>query len=136
MAELKSIEEIMENVKQLPRHRQEELMERIKNSITSNHRSHERRPVNIPIKLVAHEEICRPPTRDISSGGAFVDTDDSTEFQVFQPVSLAFNLSTSPRAFKIKGRVVRVEERGIAIQFHQDIPDDFSGCIDREIRQA
>ena len=135
MSESKLKKEIMTNVEKLPRHRQKDLLKLIKLWLDSDVRTHERRSVSIPIKLVSDDEIIKSNTRDISCGGTFIDMEESNGYQAYQPVSLAFHLSNSNRSFKINGSVVRVEKRGIAIQF-QDIPQYFSGYIDQESHQA
>ena len=52
---------------------------------------------------------------DIGPGGMFVESCE--RFHVGQPVAICFSVTDHPLALKLKGRVVRLEDQGVGIQF-------------------
>jgi chromosome partitioning protein len=57
--------------------------------------------------------------RDISTGGAFIETQDS--LAVNQPIVFTFQSLRGDRHFKLRGTIVRVDSAGIGVQFEEEI---------------
>jgi len=90
-------------------------------------RKSERLELSLPVTISKTGII--PPmeleTKNISTGGIFIETDSclpvSTTLTLAIQVTPKGNNSTGNRTFvKLKGRVLRSNDRGIAIQFIED----------------
>ncbi|MFP4445598.1 MAG: PilZ domain-containing protein [Desulfosudaceae bacterium] len=78
-------------------------------------REHLRRPVRLTVTLAGGQVSGPKKVRDLSLGGIFVETkDDITPGQALQ-ISIPF--TNHDRRIRLKGKVVRVCDDGIGIQF-------------------
>jgi hypothetical protein len=78
-------------------------------------REYPRVPCNITLDLAADGRAINCSAIDISAGGMFVESCES--FMMNQPVSICFSVDDHQLAFKIKGRVIRLEQGGIGIKY-------------------
>jgi Tfp pilus assembly protein PilZ len=71
----------------------------------------------IQVDFAAGGKAYRSSIRDISAGGVFIETGD--EFKPGQDIALCFSLAESDEmlAFKLKGKVMRVYQDGIGVQY-------------------
>ncbi|MFH1156587.1 MAG: PilZ domain-containing protein [Pseudomonadota bacterium] len=116
------VHEIMASVEKLPYNKQVELLSLVREWLDKDMRIHRRKSVSIPIEFVKDDKLFKEVTHDISGGGTFVNVRDLKQFDVDQKISIVFNLPGSKRSFKLKGRVVRVEEHGVGVQFEEITP--------------
>ena len=71
----------------------------------------------VEIDAVIGDMVIQSDTRDISAGGAFVNTN-----AILEPGSAArvvFSIPGQNRPFKLNSKVVRTEEEGVAFQFNK-----------------
>jgi PilZ domain len=74
-------------------------------------------PVNYTTPKRAYNDFIQ----DLSKGGLFIETRES--LQVDDPVALTFSNPKSNTHFKMRGKIVRVEPNGVAIQFDTKLTD-------------
>lgn len=72
-------------------------------------------PCNISLDLAADGRAINCFAKDISAGGVFVESCEP--FTMGQSVSICFSLADDHLAFKLKGRVIRLEDGGIGIKY-------------------
>ena len=114
-----------------------ELLERLK---AFNHpdfhwsREFPRMNCNLLVDFVVRDKAYRGYLRDISAGGLFIVTSD--RFEIDQKVSLCFTMDESNQAvaFKLTGRIKRLYNDGIAIEY-QDIPQPQQSVIDAMVHK-
>lgn len=79
-------------------------------------RQHSRQTCLIPTDYVAGSgRMHQDYIRDISCGGAYIETDQ--EFEIGQEVKMTLALSPHIKPFRISGNIVRASPGGIGIQF-------------------
>lgn len=127
------VKKLIRDVEKLPFDKQQELSKLIKEwSKEKDGRSHQRKSVNIPIQVVTDDQLFKENTKDISASGTFVNLEDCTPFEQDQSINLIFNMPVSGRAFKLNGRIVRIENRGIAVQY-ENLTPPFLAFIEEEL---
>lgn len=72
-------------------------------------------PCNITLDLAADDRAVNCFAMDISAGGMFVESCEP--FTMGQTVSICFSLDDDNLALKLKGRVLRLEHRGLGIKY-------------------
>jgi hypothetical protein len=72
-------------------------------------------PCNITLDLAANGRAINCFARDISAGGMYVESCEP--FSMDQLVSICFSVAQDQLAMKLKGRVIRLEQGGIGIQY-------------------
>ncbi len=70
---------------------------------------------NFPLDLVAGGKAINGFAMDISAGGLFIESSES--FSMGQPVSICFTVGEESLPVKLTGRVVRLEQGGIGIEY-------------------
>ena len=103
-------------IPQLSEKQQEALLKAIENLVPRERRQHPRKPVSTFVDFVVEGRGHREFIRDISEGGLFIET--STPFSVGKEVVITFSGSSKP--LRVTGHIVRVEDRGICVQFDVD----------------
>ena len=126
------LEEIYTDVKKLSLDQQQDLLGLIRKWLNRKDvRTSPRKAVSIPVKVVSDDQLFESNTKDISTGGTFVKTEHRESFKEDQSINLVFNMPASGRAFKLNGRIVRVENRGIAVQY-----EDISARVSQDLEAA
>ncbi|MFO7750560.1 MAG: PilZ domain-containing protein [Desulfobacteraceae bacterium] len=124
------IEELISDVKQLSSAKQQELSMLVKGWLKGEDaRSDARKAVSIPVKVVTEEQLLERETRDVSAGGTFVNLAEGAPFKEEQSINLVFTMPASGRDLRLSGRIVRVEERGIAVEY-KNAPPHLSEAIE------
>ncbi len=54
---------------------------------------------------------------DLSSGGCFIETNE--DFSTGQEVSINLKRSRDAKTIKVRGRIARIEQNGIGVQFYK-----------------
>jgi len=84
-------------------------------------RKHPRKRISIYAVCSGYDSYFRDYIQNIGPGGIFIET--QTPLFVNQELTTTFFLPGSKTPVKAKGKVVRTDSKGIAIQFDEAIPD-------------
>jgi hypothetical protein len=103
-------------IMKMPEKQQKALLKELEQRLSKEKRQHPRKPLPTFVDFVSEGRSHREFTRDISEGGLFIET--STPFSVGKEVVITFPGSSKP--LKVAGRIARVEDRGIGVQFNID----------------
>jgi Tfp pilus assembly protein PilZ len=87
-------------------------------------RSYERKDISIPIDFTSLDRLYKEMTKDISAGGLFIETQKYNKLTKNQKVLMVFTIGEGKKTFKLTGKVIRVDSKGIAVQFHNISPFD------------
>lgn len=124
---MNKLDEIIKRVKNLTSEQQDEILETLKTWQRGRQREFQRLTVKSGVDMALDSRIVQTTSRDISAGGIFINT--SGKFDVDQNVTVVFTIPGYDKPFKLKGRIVRVEKSGLAIEF-QDITSYFKTILD------
>ena len=84
-------------------------------------RKHPRKRITIYSVCSGADTYFRDYIQNIGAGGIFIET--QTPLFVNQELTTTFFLPSSKAPVKAKGKVVRTDSKGIAIEFDETIPD-------------
>lgn len=82
-------------------------------------RNDPRIPCLIAVDYSTDRRAYRDFIQDLSKGGLFIETREP--FKLEQVVSLTFTMPKTESHFKISGRIVRIDERGIAVELEKKL---------------
>jgi len=102
-------------VMELSEEQQEILLEELELKLSKERRRHTRKPFITVVDFASQGRAYREFVQDISGSGVYIQTSES--FSVGQDVVLTFAFPDSQKHVKITGRIVRVADRGIGVQF-------------------
>jgi hypothetical protein len=105
-------------IMEMSEEQQETLLKELEERLPKEKRQHLRKPFPTFVDFVAEGRSYREFTRDISDGGVFIET--STPFSVGKQVVMTFAFPDSSNHLKVGGRIARVEDAGVGIQFNTD----------------
>jgi hypothetical protein len=86
-----------------------------------NIRQHNRYDCLVGVQYRIHDVVYQCYLRDLSEGGAYLETEQSVEIGQWLTVSLYSPMLE--RTSEIHGRVVRLEKKGIGIRFEELVPE-------------
>lgn len=129
------LDEIRGKAAKLSFNRQRQLLTLIKSWLNSDDRVHQRRGVSIPVRIVKEDRFFNENIDNISKGGAFVCTRRQPRLSTDHEILLVFNLAMEAKPLKIKARITRVSENGIAVQFNETDPR-LSDSIEKGMRST
>lgn len=98
-----------------------ERLEKWQEAKHANKRKHTRKQASIYAVFEGHNAYFRDYIQNISTSGIFIET--QTPIFVNQELTATFFLPGSKTPIKIKGKVVRTDPKGIAVQFDEEIPN-------------
>ncbi|MCP4117346.1 MAG: PilZ domain-containing protein [Desulfobacteraceae bacterium] len=127
------LDEIRGKAAKLSLNKQRQLLTLIKSWLNSDDRMHQRRGVSIPVRIVKEDRFFNERIENISKGGAFVCTSRPPRLSADHEILLIFNLAMEPEPLKVKARITRVSETGIAVQFNETDPR-LSDSIEKEMQ--
>ncbi len=84
-------------------------------------RKHPRKRISIYAVCSGYDSYFRDYIQNIGAGGIFIET--QTPLFVNQELTTTFFLPGSKTPVKAKGKVVRTDSKGIALEFDEIIPD-------------
>jgi len=84
-------------------------------------RKHPRKRISIYAVCSGYDSYFRDYIQNIGAGGVFIET--QSPLFVNQELTTTFFLPSSKAPVKAKGKVVRTDSKGIAIEFDETIPD-------------
>ena len=114
------IDEIIKRVHNLTPEQQKNVLEYLKSIQASGQRGYPRRGTRIDIDAVVGDKLIKSDTYDISASGMFINTE--WKFDLDTGIRVVFLLPGQNRPFKLQGRITRVEQSGVAIQFEEVSP--------------
>jgi type IV pilus assembly protein PilZ len=83
--------------------------------VPDNSRVHPRAPIELKVAYQRMNAFLADFTRDISKGGVFIQT--ATPLPVGTEFTFHISLPKRPDAIRLHGRVIRVDNTGMGIQF-------------------
>ncbi|MDZ7830605.1 MAG: PilZ domain-containing protein [Desulfobacterales bacterium] len=105
----------------MPPEERRELLEDLESRQDAKKRQYPRKDYFMDVQYVINERLYDGYIKNISPAGIFIETahEDTKTIQSGDPVILTFEHPDSKNPLKITGDVVRVEEGGIGVNFHQ-----------------
>lgn len=131
----KLMNEILKKVENLDTSRQKELLEIINEWQAGKQRVYQRRNTVIEIDFLAADKLVKSRSGNLSAGGVFIHT--SGDFRAGQKVRVVFSIPGSAKPYKLDGSIVRVEKKGLAIEFENISPyfkEILDECIWKDIK--
>ena len=113
----KTLEEIARRVKTLTHEEQLEILEIIK---SRQKRTFQRSEKPVEIDVLVGEQLIQTVLKNVSASGVFFK--HSRNVDVDQDVRVVFAMPGVEKPFKIKGKIVRVEPDGLAVEFKDMTP--------------
>ncbi len=92
-----------------------ELLKLLYNEKPRKRRKFFRKPYSIPVDYTTREGARRDVIKDISGDGLFIET--RSPLRIGEEITMEFSIPDSPGPFKCKGKVVRQESTGMAVEF-------------------
>jgi hypothetical protein len=109
---------LIDLVRQLPQEKQEHLLATIAEWITSN-REYPRIDCGIEVLYSDNNQLARGMAKNISAKGVYLDT--AGPFPVGQDLIISMPHPSGHGHMKIRGKIVRRDESGMAIEFDERI---------------
>jgi hypothetical protein len=117
----KLINRIMSLVQNLTDERKTTLLELLVEWQQKENRHHPRIPCNFPVDFANQRRVYQDFIQDLSKGGVFIETREP--IKIGEPISLTFSMPKSHAHFKMRGKIVRNENNGVAIEFDTKLSD-------------
>lgn len=109
------IDQITEKARALTEKQQEDVLRFIQSLYEP--REYARSSQRLEIDSVVGDRVIQSDTRDISAGGAFVNT--NATLALGSEAMVVFSIPGQNRPFKLHSKVVRTEKEGVGIQFNK-----------------
>lgn len=82
-------------------------------------RDDSRIPCLIAVDYADQKRVYHDFIQDLSKGGVFIETREP--LKINEAIALTFSMPTSQSHFKVAGKIVRVAEEGIGVQFESKL---------------
>ncbi len=102
-------------VMELSEEQQETLLEELELKLSKERRRHTRKPFITVVDFASQGRAYREFVQDISGSGVYIQT--ARPFSVGQDIVMTFPFPDSQKHVKITGRIARIDETGIGVQF-------------------
>jgi len=122
--------EIIKRVKNLTPDQQEQILDLLKEWQQGKQREYQRLNTCTGVDVAVDNRVIQTDMRDISASGIFINT--AGRFETDERVRVVFTVPGYDKPFKLNGRIVRVEQHGLAIKF-EDITPYFKTILDDAI---
>ena len=109
-------ERLISLVMELSEEQQETLLEELELKLSKERRRHTRKFFVTVVDFASQGRAYREFVQDISGSGVYIQT--SRPLSVGQDVVLTFPFPDSSKHVKITGRIIRVDDTGIGVQFN------------------
>ena len=103
-------------VMEFSKEQQEALLEELESKLSKERRHNTRKPFMTVVDFASQDRVYREFVQDISGTGVYIQTSGS--FSVGQDIVLTFSCPDSQKHVKITGRIARVADSGIGVQFN------------------
>jgi Tfp pilus assembly protein PilZ len=123
ISEISSVtDRLISLVLELPEEQQEALLAELELKLSKERRRHARKSFVTVVDFASQGRAYREFVNDISESGVYIQTSGS--FSVEQDVTMTFSFPGYQKHVKISGRIARVEETGIGVEFDSKSIDD------------
>ena len=102
-------------VMELSEEQQETLLEELELKFLNERRRHTRKSFMTVVDFASQGHAYREFIQDISGSGVYIQT--SRPFSVGQEIVMTFPFPDSPKHVKVTGRIARIDDTGIGVQF-------------------
>lgn len=116
---LKITDRIMSLVQNLSDEKKNSLLELLVEWQQKENREQPRISCNFPVDYSTRSRVYHDFIQDLSKGGLFIETRETLVMK--ELISLTFTLPKSGTHFKITGKIVRIGEQGVAIEFDEKL---------------
>lgn len=110
--------QLFETIKKLSKSQQEYLLQAVKDWINDN-REYPRKACRADVHYSDNNQLVRGLIVNLSAGGLYLQPD--SPFAVGQMITLTFEHPFAKRQVKVDGEIVRSDQKGIGVQFSQNI---------------
>ena len=117
----KLLHRIMSLVQNLTDEKKRSLLELLVEWQQKENRHHPRIACNFPVDFANQKRVYQDFIQDLGKGGVFIETREP--IQIGEPISLTFSMPKSHTHFKMRGKIIRNEENGVAIEFDTKLSD-------------
>lgn len=114
------LDRVLKKVRRLPAPQLEELYDILDSWDQGEHREYQRLKTRTPVDVVVDDRYFQAVSQDISAGGVLIKA--AGNFEPHSEVRLVFSFPGQDKPFKLAGKIVRVQESGIAIEFDKISP--------------
>jgi Tfp pilus assembly protein PilZ len=114
------IKKLFDAILKLNEMQQMQVMMYVEELLAENKRTLVRKACDIQINYATRNRVYSDKITDISKNGLFIET--KTPLKVGEVIMLSFNMQGYDRPFKIKGKVVHSNQRGIGVEFKETNP--------------
>lgn len=114
------LNKVLRRVKRLPKSQLIELSDILDTWDSGDHREYQRRVTKAEVDVVIEDRYFKAFSKDISAGGLFINT--TGRFELFKKVKMVFEFPGKEKPYKLSGKIVRIEDAGIAIEFDRNSP--------------
>lgn len=112
---MKMLDEILKRVKNLTPEQQEKILDILKGWQQGKQREYQRRNITAAVDVAVANRVIQTDVQDISAGGIFINS--AGKFEINERVRVVFTVPGHGRPFKLNGKIVRVAQHGMAIEF-------------------
>jgi hypothetical protein len=117
---MEMLDEIIKRVHHLNYHQQKKVLKDLQSLQEGEKRRYQRRMINTNIDAVVGDRVIQSDTRDISASGVYIRT--TAKLKNGKGIQVVFILPSHRTPFKLKGELIRAEQKGIAIKFEDQKP--------------
>ena len=111
------ISKLIEIMFQLGRDKQLKLLQYAEQLLIEDQRTSIRKTCHIPVNYAANDRIYSSHINDISASGLYITT--QKPLLVGDEIYVSFSMDGYDRPFKIKGEIVRTDQRGVGIEYKE-----------------
>ncbi len=111
------LDRIIKAVHHLNEEQQQELLTILETWQSGKQRDYRRLDARTDIDVVVGDRVIQTTTRNMSASGIYINT--AGKFEPNKDVRVVFSVPGYDKPFKLKGRIIRVEQHGLAIRFEQ-----------------
>lgn len=115
-----TIKKLFDAILKLNEAQQTQVMSYVEGLLLANKRISIRKACDIPINYATKNRLCSDKITDISQNGLFIET--SQRLNVGKNITLSFKMQGYERPFKIEGKIVHSNHRGIGVKFSEIKP--------------
>ena len=127
---MKMLDEVIKRVKNLPEEQLEEFLDILKEWQQGKEREFKRFNIKTDVDVAGAKRVVQTDMRDISASGIYINT--SGKFETDERVRVVFTVPGFDKPFKLQGKIIRVEQHGMAIKF-EDITPYFKTILEDAI---
>ena len=117
---MKMLDEIIKRVHNLTHDQQKEVLKNLQALQEGQQREYPRLSKETDVDAVVSGKLIQTEARDLSASGVYINT--SGVFEIDKQVRVVFTVPGHETPFKLHGKIVRIEQDGMAIKFENMTP--------------